>query len=185
MRYIPVTYYRWSKINSVYDDELFNSTSWEIFGRYTGLKWYKILYFPLSFVEQINKREDGNEWGVYNLPETFAVFPYIRFKPHELDFVVFKFMDNNDDILYRVTNIETIYKDDRSNLNFFRVKLTATGYKVNDVTPHLLDIYAYDEVTDNIYTLDDYSNIITSYQYIKQTLPEINRVIPSINMREL
>jgi len=111
----PLTYYSIDWENSIYDEKLTAGTYEKIgVGDLSGMKWKKILHFPVYAVEQIQPEYNASEKGlVLETSEISSISFSSNFglKPFEWDIIefqqdfMFKDRDVNDQPLFHISNI--------------------------------------------------------------------------------
>lgn len=78
-----VTYYNIDKDNTVWDDENLMGGYYEKIGSLSGVKWKKILTFPVYFIGETDTIFDATEAGLINdgktefvIPSSYGITPY-------------------------------------------------------------------------------------------------------------
>ncbi len=156
-RYL-VTYYNINKDETIWDDNKLFSGSYERTGNLSGLKFDKILMFPVHWPDEITTSFDGQETGLIKENQTTLVIPSsYGIIPYAGDFLKFEqsFLRQTNDIypLFRVEGIEISTNTDK---RFW--KLTVKNYEsktIQDIDDQVLETKVFVEYTKQIYQLND------------------------------
>lgn len=190
-----VTYYRFDFERSNIDKGKFDiqkfgniaSGAYEDTGNYSGMKWQKILFFPLFGLQKISNSRVADERGVQELDNTTEFgFPYsFGFFPNPWDFVDLsrKYLNESDNgmegqkfPLYRITDVQDEIQGFK---NIYKIKTKSYHTTAEELEQHLSGIYAFSDYEKRIYQADQ---VIEMYKTIKnsQTFQSISNNLDNL-----
>jgi len=161
-RVIQSTYYLFNPDESVFDKDVLKYGAYERIGDLSGYRWIKILYFPVAYSTETHPMTQPTQYGVIKKTETVCVFPRICFDPTMLDFVVFNLRLKPISNVYQVTQIEEAYISKTDTCPIYKVTLKEQPFTVEQINNQVTNTYAYSEVSDSIYRVQDYNTIINA-----------------------
>ena len=154
--YVPMifcTYYRLDTEISIYDNK-YNS-AYELLGNLTGLKWDKILLFPVTYGSFIQNNLDYNEKGIVSIGTDTQVTVVLEMglTPKIDDLLIFNDAGATPgyegNILYRVKNIEI--SNIGSDKYEHKLSLEAVHAKPQQIENQVHDTYIYVDTYRSIY----------------------------------
>lgn len=154
----PVTYYNIDTVNTVWDNQYLMGGSYEKIGSLSGIKWNKILLFPIYFVEETSTEFDAQDIGYINEGESGFVIPSIYgITPYPNDMVKFHqaYLSINPDInaLYAVTGVQKQSPQDRT---YWKCKLNVEQSRTTtELDLQVSNTYTFFDYTKKIYSLND------------------------------
>jgi len=161
-RVIQSTYYLFDTNESVFDKEILQYGAYERIGDLSGYKWIKILYFPVAYATETHPITQPTQYGIIKKTETVCVFPRICFDPTMLDFVVFSLRLKPLSNVYQVTQIEEAYISKDETCPIYKVTLKEQPFTTNQIDEQVTGLYAYSEISDSIYRVQDYNTIVNA-----------------------
>lgn len=168
------TYYLFDRARSIFDNEVLQSGGYERVGNLTGLKWYRILFFPVAFGTSAQKRYTQTEYGPTLPSETTAIFPRL-FTPSLLDFIDYTDHSKQINHVYQVTNIEISYITDYVEL--YRCTLKSQYFNTEEISNQISETLCYNEYTDEIHTPTQHGNILVSLEIFRKTCTYIQEQV--------
>ncbi len=147
--FIPVTYYKASETNSIYDNTILSAGSYNIIGPSSGLKYYKIYEFPVAYTQAMVPVWKESDFGIRTDITTSVMFPKINFIPNSFDFISFKNKNISDEEIFQISNVETTYYD--KSIPFYKADLMGSGNFRYQIDEQTIGEYGYVDFTNNIY----------------------------------
>ena len=119
------TYYNLDVPETVWEDEDVFAGSYDRVGQYSGIKWNKILLFPMYYAEEVTTAFDGSEIGLikenemtFVIPSIYGVTPLVNDKvKFEQDFL----RPTND--VYPIFNVTAREKSVNTDFTYWRVRV--------------------------------------------------------------
>lgn len=148
------TYYNLDLPNSIYDGTILDAGTYTKMGQLSGLKWRKILYMPVFWIEQIQPSFEADEEGFTkkNQISAFSLPTEYNFQPSPMDFVKFEqnFLqpENNIHPLYQVTNIEKATNTERT---FWKISVRVEFHKEDAIDNQLSQVCVFFDYNKKIY----------------------------------
>jgi len=165
------TYYHLYLPTSTFDADVLDAGSYELTGDMSGMRWNKILLFPVYNIEQIQNQFTADEKGFgkfdqvssFNFPSIYGISPQIH------DFVQFEetiLNDNNDQYnlgiidndhssnlpIYQIINFE---KATNTSVSFWKCNLKISHYKEQELDQQINNNYTFLDLEKRIYESSD------------------------------
>ena len=161
------TYYNLNIPESVTDTTILDAGSYETTGELSGLRWNRIMLFPVYNTETVQNTFIADERGMGKFDQiTTFNFPTVYgLKPNIHDFVIFEDVNLNEDQIYKQQSITDYYKQSKKPvyevINFEKATNTdvtfwKTNLKIDQQTKIRLDQqlsgdYTYFDLEKHIY----------------------------------
>jgi len=119
------TYYHIDGPETIWEDEDVFGGSYDRVGEYSGVKWNKILLFPIYYTEEITTSFDGQEIGLVKENETSFVIPSIYgLTPLVNDKIKFEqnFLQPTNDT-YPIFNVTGREKSVNTQITFWKIRV--------------------------------------------------------------
>ena len=157
----PVTYYHIDVEESVWDRTNLMGGAYEKIGDLSGIKWIRILLFPVFQIAETSTEWDAQEQGYINegdseivIPSKYGIVPLpndmIRF--HQ-QYVLVDRSDPNSDCIYTITGISKQTPQDRT---YYKCKLTVEqSRKVYELDLQVSKTYVFFDYSKKIYSIEN------------------------------
>jgi hypothetical protein len=174
---MSVTYYNLDFDSSIMDKDILNAGSYERYGLgdLTGVRWKKILLFPVWGIESIQPNMEPGEKGllIQESETTQIIYPSAYgIKASELDFVVFDqgFMQTDSNIkpVFVVTQVNLEHYGDY--FNMYQCRLKSISNRL-DLEQQISSYWMFLEYSKRIYPAEN-ANLLLKLQRKNKILAE-------------
>lgn len=169
---ISCTYYSIDLENSLMDETKLVGGAYQKTGDLTGLRWRKILNFPINAVEALSTSSSGDDKGVTSSDKMSSVmFPSSNtIEAHNHDFLAFT--NDFDDTTYKLRNpplfeIVNVEKSPDFDTTFYKASCKISYIYMDELDKRVDGIFNYDDYEKKLYGIDN-SIILTQ---ITDTVP--------------
>jgi hypothetical protein len=161
------TYYHIDVPETIWEDEDVFAGAYDRVGEYSGIKWNKILLFPIYYADEITTAFDGQDIGYLKENETTFIIPsYHGIIPLANDKIKFEqnFLRPTNDV-YPVFNISGIEKSVNTDYTFWRIKVKVEqSITETQLESQLNDTYVFFDYDKKIHTVPN-STFLTRILY--------------------
>jgi hypothetical protein len=154
------TYYHIDGPETIWEDEDVFAGSYDRVGEYSGVKWNKILLFPIFYSEEITTAFDGQDIGLLKENETSFVIPSIYgLTPLPNDKIKFEqnFLRPTNDV-YPIFNVTGREKSVNTDYTFWKIRVkveqSVTETQIDAQVQNTYVVFDYDK---KIHTVPDSS----------------------------
>jgi len=138
-------YYNLNSAQSIIEDEKLDGGSYEFYGNRSGLRYTKILFLPVFFVEPIQPSYVGEERGYIHETETSLVFPSsYNLVPYEHDIVFFP-SNLNMNVNYPVYEVVGIEKATDTPITMYRLRVRSARTSLSVIDQQVADLRVWFE----------------------------------------
>lgn len=154
------TYYNVDVPDTIWEDEDVFAGSYDRVGEYSGVKWNKILLFPIFYSEEITTAFDGQDIGLLKENETSFVIPSIYgLTPLPNDKIKFEqnFLRPTNDI-YPIFNVTGREKSVNTDYTFWKIRVKVEqSVTETQIDAQVQDTYVVFDYDKKIHTVPDSS----------------------------
>lgn len=151
------TYYNLNKDTTIWDNENLMGGSYENVGSLTGIRWNRILLFPVYYIDEVSTIFDGQETGYIKEGETNIVFPSIYgIIPYPGDKVKLEqsYLRPNNDV-YPVFEVTGVEKSTNTDTLFWKLKLEVESRITTDIDKQVSNTYTFFDYDKKVHTFND------------------------------
>lgn len=167
----PITYYSLDFENSILDDDVLISATYEKIGvgELTGMRWKKINLLPVFGVEQIQPTGDSGEKGMGFQQSMYSSvsFPSVYgLKPCEWDVIDlnlgFKSSSVKISPIFVVSNVNLAHQNNY--FNIYQCRLAVAPFTLVDIEKQVSSYYSFLEHEKKIFPLEISNSLLRIYE---------------------
>jgi len=152
-----VTYYNIDVENTVWDNENLMGGYYEKIGELSGVRWKKILTFPVFFIEETESNFDAQEIGLvlesktgFVFPSSYGITPY----PNDIIKLYQNYLQEDDTYsLYTITGRQKQTPGDKT---FWKCSCSVEQSRtINEIEPQVTDTLVFFDYDKKIHTLEE------------------------------
>ena len=170
-----VDYYNIDTVNTVWDNENLMGGYYEKIGSYSGVKWNKILTFPVYFIEPTDNIFDATELGLINggqtgfvIPSSYGITPYANdmLKLYQSYLV--------DDDRYAIFTVNSVQKQSPGDRTYWKcgckIEQSRTTTEVDRQVTNTYMFYDYDKKIHTVSESTTMTRLLSKNETLKNNL---------------
>jgi len=154
-----VTYYNIDVENTVWDNEKMMGGSYEKIGSLSGIKWNKILLFPVYQITETMKDMDAQDIGYISMQESELVIPSsYGITPHSNDMIKFNksYLNLDESDIRPIFAVTGLSKQSDQNRSFWKLKVMVEQSRTStELDEQVSSVYSFLDYNKKIYSIEN------------------------------